>query len=110
MSERFEFAHEPTLAYLGVIDAGGEVVRAQVTVFGDFGEHMPDDYDQGVRGGDGRLRGSLLAQDPWCSWTWKGRTRVKREFSDLRSLARASRLPSLRWKCSTGVISVIRRR
>src|ERR671925_580376 len=62
VSEGFELADEPTLAYFGVVDAAGEVVRAQVAVGGGLGEHMPDDHNEGVGGGGGGLLSALLAE------------------------------------------------
>jgi hypothetical protein len=44
VSEGFEFADEPALACFGVVDAAGEVVRAQVVVGRGLGEHMPNDH------------------------------------------------------------------
>src|SRR5205823_635752 len=62
VSEGFEFADEAALAGFGVVDAAGEVVRAEITVGGGVGEHMPDDHDQRVGGGDGCLRAALFAE------------------------------------------------
>lgn len=45
-----------------VIYAAGEVVRAQIAIGGGLGEDVPDDYDQRVGGGDGRLAASTLAE------------------------------------------------
>src|SRR4051794_22823010 len=60
--ESFEFADESASAGVGVVEAAGEVVRAEVAVGGGLGEHVPDDHDQGVGGGDGGLVAALLAE------------------------------------------------
>jgi hypothetical protein len=62
VSEGFEFADESTFAGVGAIDAGGEIVRAEVAVGGGLGEHMPNDHNQGMRGGGGGLLPALGAE------------------------------------------------
>ena len=62
MSEGFEFAGEAALASVGVVDAAGEVARAQVAVGGGLGEYVPDDHDQGVGSGDCGLLAAGLAE------------------------------------------------
>src|SRR4051812_50157802 len=62
VGEGFELADESAFARFGVVEAAGEVVGAQILVAGGVGEHMPDDHDQGVGGGDGGLASALLAE------------------------------------------------
>ena len=62
VAEGFEFADESAFSRFGVVEAAGEVVRAQIPVGGGLGEHMPDDHDQGMGGGDGGLVAALLAE------------------------------------------------
>jgi hypothetical protein len=60
--EGFEFADEPALAGFGVVDATGEVVRAQIAVGGGLGEHMPNNHNEGVGGGNRGLLAAFLAE------------------------------------------------
>jgi hypothetical protein len=60
--EGFKFADEPAFAGAGVVDAAGEIVRAEVAVGGVLGEHMPDDHDQGMGGGGRGLLAAFLAE------------------------------------------------
>lgn len=60
--EGLEFADEPTFAGVGVVDAAGEIVRAEVAVCGGLGQHMPDDHDQGVGGGSRGFLAALFAE------------------------------------------------
>ncbi len=62
VSEGFEFADEAALADFGVVDAAGEVVRAEVAVGGGVEKHMPDDHDQGMCSSDSGLRAALFAE------------------------------------------------
>src|SRR5690349_3607023 len=62
VSEGFELADEPTFACLLTIDAAGEVVRTEVAVGAGFGQHMPNDHNQGVGGRGGGLTPSGLAE------------------------------------------------
>jgi hypothetical protein len=62
VSEGLEFADEPAFACFGVVDAAGEVVRAEVAVGRGFGEYMPNDDDQSVCGGDCRLLAALFSE------------------------------------------------
>lgn len=51
MTEGFEFVDEPAFVGVGVVEAAGEVVCAEVAVCGGLGEHMSDDHNEGVGGG-----------------------------------------------------------
>ena len=62
LAEGFEFADEAAFAGFGVVEAAGEVVRAEVAVGGGLGEHMPNDRDEGVGGGGGGLVAALFAE------------------------------------------------
>ena len=62
VAEGFEFVDESALAGVGVVEAAGEVVRAEVAIGGGLSEHMPDDHDQRVGNGDGGLASALLAE------------------------------------------------
>ena len=91
MPEGFEFADELAFASVGVVNAAGEVVRAEVAVGGGLGEYMPDDHDQGVRGGDSGFWATFFAES---AVTLRGRN-VNRK--DLTMRARA--IPAYRpWR------------
>ena len=62
VTEGFEFADEPAFAGVGVVEAAGEVVRAEVAVGGGLGEHVPNDHNEGVGGGSGGLLAALFAE------------------------------------------------
>lgn len=70
VSECFEFADEPAFAGVGVVEAAGEVVGAEVSVGGGLGQHLPDDHNEGVCGGGGGLVAALLPKRRWKRRNW----------------------------------------
>src|SRR5215218_7288833 len=60
--EGFKRADESLFAVVGVVSAAGEVVRAEVAVADPGVQNVPDDHNQGVGGGGGRLLPALLAE------------------------------------------------
>jgi hypothetical protein len=61
VTEGYEFKDESAFAGFGIVDAAGEVVRAELAVGGGLGEHVPYDHNEGMGSGDGGLRVTLLA-------------------------------------------------
>src|SRR5258705_13828282 len=61
VAQGLQVADEASFVCFGVVVAG-EVVRAEVAVFGTVVQDVPDDHDEGVGEGDGGLPATGLAE------------------------------------------------